>query len=144
VYWMSRDSALLIRGGSNYAYIQIEQELKSFLVGLKMGLKSETTSVAVVGLKLQSEHEDACCVTIECDVEEESERNELERIFLERACSSSGGVSKGAKPNNVRFGKIPKNFKGAILVRELKREWTEEIERRKLSASSDAGNVDEV
>ena len=53
-------------------------------------------------------------------------------------------MSKGAKPNNVRFGKIPKNFKGAILVRELKREWTEEIERRKLSASSDAGNVDEV
>ena len=144
LYWMSRESALLIRGGSNYAYIQIEQELKSFLVGLKMGLKSETTSVAVVGLKLQSEHEDACCVTIECDVEEESERNELGRIFLERACSSSGGVSKGAKPNNVRFGKIPKNFKGAILVPVLKREWTEEIERRKLSASSDADNVDEV
>ena len=32
VFWMSRESALLIRGGSNYAYEQINAELAAFLV----------------------------------------------------------------------------------------------------------------
>jgi hypothetical protein len=30
-YWLSRDSALLIRGGANYAYEQINEELKAFI-----------------------------------------------------------------------------------------------------------------
>ena len=35
---MSRESALLIRGGSNYAYEQINSELKEFLIQ-KMGIR---------------------------------------------------------------------------------------------------------
>ena len=39
-YWLSRDSALLIRGGANYAYEQINAELQSFAVK-EFGLKPE-------------------------------------------------------------------------------------------------------
>jgi acyl-CoA synthetase (AMP-forming)/AMP-acid ligase II len=134
IYWMSRDSALLIRGGSNYAYEQINQELKSFLVE-KMGMNEHTTAVAVVGLKLNSEHEDDCCVTIEVinnNVEPFNNLNELSQQFMILACAKgTGAVSKGAQPSYVRFGSIPKNFKGAILVKDLKKDWQAEIATRK-------------
>ena len=67
-YWRSRDSALLIRGGANYAYEQINAELKEWAkarYALPDEAGVEALDVAVVGLKLESEHEDACCVTIE-------------------------------------------------------------------------------
>ena len=32
-------------------------------------------------------------------------------------------VSKGAKPDYLRFGSIPESFKGAVLVPELKKEF---------------------
>lgn len=114
VYWMSRDSALLIRGGANYAYDQINAELSRF-VTQEFGLAEEAFELAVVGLKLESEHEDACCVTIE--LHEEAAGELLERDFL---MAARAAVSKGAKPDHLRLAEIPRNFKGAILVRELK------------------------
>ena len=134
IYWMSRESALLIRGGSNYAYEQINTELKEFLIQ-KMGM-SESVIVAVIGLKVNSEHEDDCCVTIEMKESEdgnELDLNEVGEQFIRLTNDKKNGVSKGAKPNMVRFGKIPKNFKGAILVKELKKDWKTEIARRNQS-----------
>ena len=98
-YWMSRDSALLIRGGANYAYEQVRDverplrttpthracsprlltardcppacspeqinaEIKAFLVKT-YDLAPEEVEVAVLGKRIDSEHEDSCCVTIE-------------------------------------------------------------------------------
>ena len=93
-YWQSRDSALLIRGGANYAYEQINSELKAFVVS-SFRLPPEQVEVAVIGLRVESEHEDACCVTIELSGEALERRAEVEENFLVRA---KKGVSKGANP----------------------------------------------
>jgi len=34
-------------------------------------------------------------------------------------------VSKGAKPDRLVVGEVPKNFKGAILTKELVKRWEE-------------------
>ena len=36
-----------------------------------------------------------------------------------------GSVSKGARPDRVRLGAIPRNFKGAVQVKDLVRRWKE-------------------
>ncbi len=116
-YWMSRESNLLIRGGANYAYEQINRELKALIVG-ETGLAEAELEIAVVGVKLESEHEDACCVTIElrqdCPARERQVREALTGRAAER-------LSKGARPDRIRFGAIPRNFKGAVLTGELKK-----------------------
>ncbi len=118
-YWMSRESALLIRGGANYPCAQIDAELEAFAVE-RYGLSPDAFDLAVVGLRLTSEHEDACCVTIELRSDEAmARRAEIERTFLSDARAR---VSKGARPDRLRFAAIPRNFKGAILVPELKRQ----------------------
>ena len=119
-YWMSRDSAMLIRGGVNYSYDQINAELKSFITG-KYGLAEDAFDVAVVGLHLTSEHDDDCCVTVELKTPEaRALKSEIEQTFLKDAAD---GVSKGSKPDFLRFAEIPRNFKGAILVPELKKTY---------------------
>lgn len=123
-YWMSRDSALLIRGGANYAYDQVAAELCKVLVE-DFHLKAEQFKLAVVGLRVESEHEDKCCVTIELSQEAAHTQPQLEASFVEKACKR---VSKGARPDYVQFAPIPLNFKGAVLVSELKqnfRKWLE-------------------
>jgi len=125
-YWVSRESTLLIRGGANYAYDQIESELVEF-VSRQYGLSRDSFDLAVVGLRVHSEHEDSCCVTIEArDEKARGKREEIHNTFKEEA---SKRVSKGAKPDYLRFGGIPRNFKGAILTRQLAAEfkmWLEE------------------
>jgi len=117
-YWMSRESNLLIRGGANYAYEQINRELSSFLAE-HAGLAESEFELAVVGLKLDSEHEDACCVTVSPLSERaRAMQGEIQEALLRSAAEQ---VGKGAKPDRVRFEPIPKNFKGAILANELKR-----------------------
>jgi len=119
-YWMSRETALLIRGGANYAYAQINAELKDFICR-RYGLPAESFDVAVVGLLARSEHEDDCCVTVELlSNEARARRDEIEGTFLSEAL---GAVSKGARPDRLRFAEIPRNFKGAILVPELKKAY---------------------
>ena len=118
-YWMSRESALLIRGGANYAYDQINAELRDF-VAQRYGLPDEAFDLAVVGLRLASEHEDACCVTLELKSDQAmAKRGELEATFLAEAPRH---VSKGARPDRLRVAPVPRNFKGAILVPELKQQ----------------------
>ena len=123
-YWMSRDSELLIRGGANYAYAQVAEELARFVAD-SYQLSSEDFQLAVVGMRLESEHEDSCCVTVELlnDVNDVN-RQRLQSSFIKDA---KGAVSKGAKPDRLRFAKIPQNFKGAILYPQLKREFSDSL-----------------
>jgi acyl-CoA synthetase (AMP-forming)/AMP-acid ligase II len=118
-YWLSRDSSLLIRGGANYAYDQVAAELSRF-VEEHFHLSPEQFQLAVVGLRLESEHEDSCCVTIELKEEAASAEPRLKADFVKKAAEV---VSKGTRPDYVRFAPIPRNFKGAILYPELRKEW---------------------
>jgi acyl-CoA synthetase (AMP-forming)/AMP-acid ligase II len=119
-YWVSRESTLLIRGGANYAYDQINAELKRF-IATHYELAAEAFDVAIVGLRIDSEHEDSCCVTIEPKTAEAEDR--MAKIQETFQAVARDGVSKGARPDYVRIGKIPRNFKGAILVNELAKEF---------------------
>jgi len=126
-YWMSRDSALLIRGGANYAYDQVAAELSRVLID-DFQLKPEQFKLAVVGLRLESEHEDSCCVTIELSQEAAGIEPQLKAQFMERACQK---VSKGARPDHVRFARIPLSFKGDILYPQLKQDFLDSIKQKK-------------
>jgi len=119
-YWMSRDSELLIRGGANYAYAQVAEELTKFIID-SYQLSPKAFQLAVVGIRLESEHEDSCCVAVELfnDING-ANRQRLESNFLKDARKS---VSKGAKPDRLCFTKIPRNFKGVILYPQLKRDF---------------------
>lgn len=124
-YWMTRNSEFLIRGGANYAYAQIAADLSEVLME-DFQLKPDQFKVAVVGLRLGSEHEDSCCVTIELSKEAFRVESELKATFIERAEKK---VPKGAVPNYVRFAKIPLNFKGAILYSQLKQDFLHYLSR---------------
>ncbi|MFH1031750.1 MAG: class I adenylate-forming enzyme family protein [Chloroflexota bacterium] len=115
-YWMSRDSALLIRGGANYAYDQVSIELTQFVTE-NFKLSPQDFKLAVVGLRVTSEHEDSCCVTIELNENAAEAKTALAADFLPKASTM---VSKGARPNYLRFGTIPRSFKGEILYPQLK------------------------
>jgi acyl-CoA synthetase (AMP-forming)/AMP-acid ligase II len=116
-YWLGRDSSLLIRGGANYAYDQINGELATF-IARHYGLPKEQFEVAVVGLRVDSEHEDSCCVTLELQESVPAAmRSRIDATFLHDAL---GQVSKGARPDFLRVAPIPRNFKGAVLVPELR------------------------
>ncbi len=131
-YWVSRDNAILIRGGSNYAYAQINADLSAFIVRMYPGADPCHFTIAVVGLKLQSEHEDECLVTIEIQPKMPAQvRAMIEERFVCDAREISNGLYKGAWPSQVRFATIPRNFKGAILVKELQDAWTIENNRSK-------------
>jgi acyl-CoA synthetase (AMP-forming)/AMP-acid ligase II len=123
-YWMTRDSALLIRGGANYAYDQIAAELSKVLIA-DFHMKAEQFKLAVVGLRVGSEHEDSCCVTIELKEEVSHKRQELEAGFKDKAREK---VPKGFRPEFVRFAEIPVNFKGLVLIPELRRDFRESLE----------------
>lgn len=123
-YWMTRDSALLIRGGANYSYDQVAAELSKVLIE-DFGLKAEQFKLAVIGLRVESEHEDSCCVTIELGQEVADKQKELEVDFASKARER---VRKGFRPDYVRFDAVPTNFKGLVLYPELRadyRKWLE-------------------
>ncbi|MFQ5996551.1 MAG: class I adenylate-forming enzyme family protein [Dehalococcoidales bacterium] len=125
-YWLSRDSALLIRGGANYACDQVAAELSKALVE-DFHLKVEQFKLAVVGMRVGSEHEDSCCVTIELSQEIAHMQSELEANFVELA---SKRVSKGARPDYIRFAKIPLSFKGTVLYAELKQDFKKSLAQK--------------
>jgi acyl-CoA synthetase (AMP-forming)/AMP-acid ligase II len=121
-YWVSRESTLLIRGGANYAYDQINAELTHFIAH-HFKLPADSFDIAVVGLKVNSEHEDSCCVTIDIREQQAQKRvAEIEKTFKDTAAQH---VSKGARPDYIRFAEIPRNFKGAVLIKELAAEFSE-------------------
>jgi acyl-CoA synthetase (AMP-forming)/AMP-acid ligase II len=135
-YWVTRTSNLLIRGGTNYSYEQISQELTRFVKERYQGLGEGGREggggggrgfvLAAVGLRVGSEHEDDCLVTIEVLGEGGGEEEEVERTFVKEA---GGRVSKGAKPTRVRFGKVERNFKGDVNWRALEVAWKEVLKR---------------
>ena len=125
-YWLSRDSALLIRGGANYACDQVAAELSKVLVE-DFGLKAEQFKLVVVGLRVESEHEDSCCVTIELSQEVAHMESQLAANFVEKAGKR---VSKGARPDYIRFAKIPLSFKGLVLASELKQDFKKSLEHK--------------
>jgi hypothetical protein len=84
--------------GANYAYEQINVELQAF-VASSFSLAPEQVEVAVIGLRIDSEHEDSCCVTIELTGAAQTKEAEVLANFLKNA---KKGVSKGAKPDYVR------------------------------------------
>lgn len=120
-YWMSRESELLIRGGANYAYAQIEQELRQ-MMATWLGLAEEDFQLAVVGLRLGSEHEDSCCVTVELSEGFSGKGEKIESQFVSAA---RGRCTKAARPDWVRVAPIPRNFKGAVLYPQLRREFAD-------------------
>ena len=76
-----------------------------------------------------SEHEDSLIVTVElkCEAERaDAVRARMEEGFVREAAR---GVSKGARPDGLRFGRIPRNFKGAVLAKELAAACAEDFPR---------------
>jgi len=127
-YWQGRDSFLLIKGGANYSYDQINSELETF-AETYFGLDRNSFEIAVVGLQLDSEHEDTCCATMQLKTQlPDSKINLIKNQFISLAKKN---VSKGAVPDYFRFGDISKNFKGAVLVSELKKCFSEFIKWQK-------------
>jgi acyl-CoA synthetase (AMP-forming)/AMP-acid ligase II len=118
-YWVTRDSALLMRGGANYAYDQVVAELAKVLTE-EFNLKADQFKLAVVGLRVESEHEDSCCATIELSEAVADRAAELAADFKARA---KGKVAKGYRPDYVRLAKVPLSFKGAVLYPQLKEEF---------------------
>ena len=93
---------------------------------------TDEVEVSVVGLRLDSEHEDTCCATLEFRGEaaakhapppEGEEAAGAAFLAAAKKAIASGEVSKGSKPDRVMFGPIPKNFKGAVLIPDLIRAW---------------------
>ncbi len=128
-YWVTRDSAMLIRGGANYAYDQVAAELSKVLVA-DFGLKAEQFKLAVIGLRVASEHEDSCCVTIELGPEAAAKQSQLEADFMKKAGQR---VPKGFRPDYVRFASIPTNFKGLVLTAELKQDYQKALAAKGLT-----------
>ena len=76
-------------------------------------------------MRIDSEHEDSCCVSVELlTAAGQAKRSQIERSILQLAGSR---VSKGAKPDRVRFGPLPRNFKGTIKLPDLKEVWAKEV-----------------
>lgn len=123
-YWMFRDSELLIRGGANYAYDQIAAELSEF-VTQHFQLEPDQFQLAVTSLRVESEHEDSCCVTIQLGKDSTDVEAQLKADFIEKA---SENVSNGARPDYLRIAAIPRNFKGGILYTQLKQDFRDSLE----------------
>jgi acyl-CoA synthetase (AMP-forming)/AMP-acid ligase II len=120
-YWVGRDAGLMIRGGANYSCQQVAAELLTF-VCVEFGLDEADLDLVVVGLKLESDHEDTCCVMIQCASATPQLRDRLEADFIRLAYN---GVSKGARPDRLLLSVIPRNFKGALDVRKLQSAFLE-------------------
>ncbi|CEM31302.1 unnamed protein product [Vitrella brassicaformis CCMP3155] len=118
IYWQSRDAALVIKGGANYACEQINEEIKAFVVK-EYGLPEKAVAVASIGMKVQSEHEDDCCVCLELTTDEAKARQQdIQATFIQRA-KACKMISKGSKPDRLLIDHIPRNFKGAISLPDL-------------------------
>ena len=118
-YWKSRESTLLIRGGANYAYDQINGEIHPWLCEC-LGVSTGALDLAVIGLRLDSEHEDTACLTVALSEVLQGREDEIRELLLGEAAKE---LTKGSRPDRVQFGTIPRNFKGAVQVKVLKANW---------------------
>lgn len=112
---------MLIRGGANYSYEQVNTELASFIVKF-FNIANNSFKLAVCGLRIHSEHEDECCVMLEPITPEIHDKlDSIEKSFVEEA---KAFVGKGAKPNYFRVGIIPMvQSKGIVSIPELTKDW---------------------
>lgn len=117
LYWLSRESNLLIRGGANYSCERIAADLKS-LVMSAYSLKSEDFYLAVVAMRMHSEHDDDCIVVMELKSDLAKTRQEEIRCTLKDKARTL--PCKAGRPDEIVFEKIPKNFKGAVQVKDLR------------------------
>lgn len=132
-YWMCRESGLLIRGGANASCEQVAAELRAF-TWERYGLGADDVDMAVVGLRLESEHDDACCVLLELlSPLARDLRPDLEASWVVEARAT---VSKGSRPDRLVLAPVPRNFKGAVVMSELKEMF--------LPAAVSVGNRDDV
>ena len=132
-YWVSRSSALLIKGGANYSYEQINDELATLISRYFHLQRASDFDVAVIGLRVTSEHDDDTACLIELLSEQAKQiKHQLEAQLCDIVLSAyhQRQVSKGALIAYLKFGKIPRNFKGAVLVPELKMLWQEKGDHR--------------
>eukprot|EP01038_Epipyxis_sp_PR26KG_P010712 gene10712-14384_t len=138
--WQSRDSQLLIRGGANYSYEQINNELSQFLL-TNYHIPLSSFRVAVCGLKIKSEHEDDCCVMIEFFDDNYTNFyeiiNNIQLTFIDKAKKM---VSKGSKPDQLMLVEnsevihIPMvQSKGIISIPELLKLWKKEVSNLNLN-----------
>ncbi len=123
-YWLARDSAMLIRGGANYSFAQVAAEL-SRAVREEFKLTPKDFQLAVIGLRVTSEHDDSCCVTIELTAKAAPLKDKISEFLLTRAAKL---VGKGSRPDFIRFAAIPRSFKGEIMYGQLKKEFSRDID----------------
>lgn len=123
LYWQSRDSHMLIRGGANYSFEQVKTEIEHLLCS-HYHLESAEFHVAICGLREKSEHEDECCVLVELVSENAKEKkDDISATFLS-VSQSKGAVSKGSRPDRFAIGAIPiVTSKGVIDVVALVKYW---------------------
>ncbi|KFG58000.1 hypothetical protein TGRUB_276155C, partial [Toxoplasma gondii RUB] len=144
-YWVTRSADVVIKGGANYSCAQISDDIKNCLLRLYEGKLAKTQiSVATISMKIQSEHEDSCCVTVELtrrpglgeeqDKQQETEReadawhaliSDINDNFLSRVRKDSSLLPKASVPDYIRIGKIPTNFKGLPDSSALKKSFAE-------------------
>jgi len=132
-YWVSRSTGLMIRGGANYSCVQLEAELHRFCVEHFKWVEDDF-DLAVVGHKLGSEHEDACCVLLDM---KSMSRDEAEAYAQRLMIEAPMKVSKGAKPDRVALGQVPRNFKGAIVRPKIREYFDNSLQE--VSESSEPG-----
>ena len=84
--------------------------------------------MAICGVKINSEHEDECCVLVELITQEAINiSQELESTFLNYS-QTKGVLSKGARPDHFALGKIPIiASKGVVDVAALISYWKSKI-----------------
>lgn len=121
IFWQSRDNALLIRGGVNYSYAQINEALIE-MATKEYNLGPNDIAIAVVGMRLSSEHDDECLARVELSPSLPHDVKKKIQEDFARA-SHAADIPKAYKPLHVSFGEIPRNFKGALLVADLKKLW---------------------
>lgn len=94
LYWCTRSSDLLIRGGTNYSCEAISHAV-SELIQERFSISKDAFSVATIGLKIWSEYDDDCCVTVELDTDVDLHtKNEIERQLLQITGESKKTVER--------------------------------------------------
>lgn len=85
-------------------------------VSLQAG--GEDIDLAVVGLRLRSEHEDECFCTVQLISTKAQGLQQQIEACLQKLKKTKGDrlVGKASVPDHIHFDAVPRNFKGAIKV----------------------------
>lgn len=136
-YWLTRTADIVIKGGANYSGAQISRDVKECFLDCYPQVDEAQVAVATVGLKFGSEHEDSCCVTVELTPEDGQDGSaawtallsDVRENFRAR-CLQHASLPKGSRPDFVRLARLPRNFKGAVDVSSLKKEYMDYLNTR--------------